>query len=91
MEKRKLEENRCEGNLSVTFHCCTIMETDKQSSTNLIFLDIDGVMRPFTGLSDHWRQIFWRNYWTKIGRFDLVLETISEEKKQVLNSLIQSI
>ncbi|MDD2693873.1 MAG: HAD domain-containing protein [Candidatus Gracilibacteria bacterium] len=67
------------------------METEKQSSTNFIFLDIDGVMCPFISLSDHWRQIFWRNYWTKIGRYDLVLQTISEEKKRVLNSFIQSI
>lgn len=60
-------------------------------TTTLLFLDIDGVMCPFANLPDHWQQIFWRNFWTKIGRFDLVLPTISEEKRCLLHDFIKSI
>jgi hypothetical protein len=64
---------------------------NNKTQDTLLFLDIDGVLCPFNSLPDHWKQIFWRNYWTKLGRFDMVTELISQEKKDVLSNLLESI
>jgi hypothetical protein len=46
-------------------------------------------MCPFSGLPDHWKQIFLRNLWTKRGEYYKVIDTISAEKREILSKLIQ--
>jgi len=64
---------------------------EEAPEATLLFLDIDGVMLPFNSFRDHWRDIFYRNMNAIRKQWQPIIDSISSEKREVLNQLVQNI